>query len=594
MKKTVCIVAILLVSLKFSVLWAYDFSAVSMGQTLYYTILSDTIPYTVEVTIENNIEMLYTDYPNDSVFIPDSVEYNGKTYAVIGIGNYAFLYCDSITGVRMGENIRYINIGAFYYCEKLNSLHIPNSVVSIDTSAFSFCKNLKMLILSDSLQSISSQAFDYCNELTIVSLPATLIYIGEKAFQRCEKLNTIQVASNNVNYRSQDGILYDYSMDTLLVCPGGKSGKLVIPSSVKYIKDYACAYCMGLSGTLLLPEGLKQIGIRSFSYCTGLVDTLKIPDSVIKIDAAAFDGCEGLKCVIFGNSIEIIGSGAFYGCRNLQGKIIIPYNIKRIESATFMMCENINSVFIGDSINYIGDDAFYACAELNDISIGSSVKHIGVTAFYSEVKEVSIRAVLPPETVYKTFNFDSHPIKLYVPCGSENYYQNDTEWTKFSEIIGGNMDYAIKVSTNNDSYGIAWASPPDCITSQSVLKASPKYGYTFEQWSDGNSDNPRTVIVSSDTSFTAIFKYKVSIEEKDIDNNLNLYPNPSSNQFTLDNGQELMKEVFLYDVIGRKVKHLPVNAPSTTVDVSDLPNGIYVVKISTASGVLVRKVQVVR
>ncbi|MDD4210723.1 MAG: T9SS type A sorting domain-containing protein [Bacteroidales bacterium] len=77
-------------------------------------------------------------------------------------------------------------------------------------------------------------------------------------------------------------------------------------------------------------------------------------------------------------------------------------------------------------------------------------------------------------------------------------------------------------------------------------------------------------------------------------NKLNLYPNPSNYQFTLDNGQELMKEVYLYDVMGRKVQHLPVNAPSTTIDVSDLPNGIYVVKISTANGVLVRKVQVVK
>jgi hypothetical protein len=77
-------------------------------------------------------------------------------------------------------------------------------------------------------------------------------------------------------------------------------------------------------------------------------------------------------------------------------------------------------------------------------------------------------------------------------------------------------------------------------------------------------------------------------------NKINLYPNPSNYQFTLDNGQELMKEVSLYDVMGRKVQHLPVNAPSTTVNVSNLPNGIYVVKINTASGVLVRKVQVVR
>jgi len=71
-----------------------------------------------------------------------------------------------------------------------------------------------------------------------------------------------------------------------------------------------------------------------------------------------------------------------------------------------------------------------------------------------------------------------------------------------------------------------------------------------------------------------------------------LYPNPALSELLLDNGQELIKEVALYDVMGKKVRYLTVNAFSTTVDVSDLPNGIYVVKINTASEVLVRKVQI--
>ena len=73
-----------------------------------------------------------------------------------------------------------------------------------------------------------------------------------------------------------------------------------------------------------------------------------------------------------------------------------------------------------------------------------------------------------------------------------------------------------------------------------------------------------------------------------------LYPNPALSELLLDNGQELIKEVALYDVMGKKVRHLFVNAFSTIVDVSDLPNGIYVVKINTASEVLVRKVQIMR
>jgi len=73
-----------------------------------------------------------------------------------------------------------------------------------------------------------------------------------------------------------------------------------------------------------------------------------------------------------------------------------------------------------------------------------------------------------------------------------------------------------------------------------------------------------------------------------------LYPNPALSELLLNNGQELIKEIALYDVMGKKVRYLTVNAFSTIIDVSDLPNGIYVVKINTASDVLVRKVQIMR
>ncbi|NLJ82217.1 MAG: T9SS type A sorting domain-containing protein, partial [Bacteroidales bacterium] len=75
---------------------------------------------------------------------------------------------------------------------------------------------------------------------------------------------------------------------------------------------------------------------------------------------------------------------------------------------------------------------------------------------------------------------------------------------------------------------------------------------------------------------------------------IKIYPNPVLSELIIDNGQSLMKEVSLYDIMGRKVKQFSVNAPSTIIDVNDLLNGIYVVKISTASGVFMRKVQIMR
>ena len=50
------------------------------------------------------------------------------------------------------------------------------------------------------------------------------------------------------------------------------------------------------------------------------------------------------------------------------------------------------------------------------------------------------------------------------------------------------------------------------------LYAHPKECNYFLQWSDGNTDNPRTVIVNSDATYTAIFKaeqYTISAESAD-------------------------------------------------------------------------------
>ena len=43
---------------------------------------------------------------------------------------------------------------------------------------------------------------------------------------------------------------------------------------------------------------------------------------------------------------------------------------------------------------------------------------------------------------------------------------------------------------------------------QASFAAIAKDGYEFVQWSDGNTDNPRTIIVEKDETFTAQFKVK--------------------------------------------------------------------------------------
>jgi hypothetical protein len=73
-----------------------------------------------------------------------------------------------------------------------------------------------------------------------------------------------------------------------------------------------------------------------------------------------------------------------------------------------------------------------------------------------------------------------------------------------------------------------------------------------------------------------------------------LYPNPANTILYIDNGDIAMQELLLYDVSGRLLKRVSVYANTTSLDVSDLQNGIYLIKITTRDAAFVRKIQVVR
>ena len=51
-----------------------------------------------------------------NVTIPNSVEYNGVTYSVTGIGSYAFEDCSSLTSITLPESVTSIGNYAFGDC----------------------------------------------------------------------------------------------------------------------------------------------------------------------------------------------------------------------------------------------------------------------------------------------------------------------------------------------------------------------------------------------------------------------------------------------------------------------------------------------
>jgi len=88
--------------------------------------------------------------------------------------------------------------------------------------------------------------------------------------------------------------------------------------------------------------------------------------------------------------------------------------------------------------------------------------------------------------------------------------------------------------------------------------------------------------------------HKTSVTEISEHYKIAIYPNPAANQIVICGNDVQIQNIFIYTITGQKVKHAVVNATQTILDVSNLPVGMYVVKINTASEVLVRKVQIMR
>lgn len=66
--------------------------------------------------------------------------------------------------------------------------------------------------------------------------------------------------------------------------------------------------------------------------------------------------------------------------------------------------------------------------------------------------------------------------------------------------------YTITVKANNDNWGIVSGGGTFKEGETTTISASPKPNYKFVKWDDGEVTNPRSIIVTSNTTYTAIFE----------------------------------------------------------------------------------------
>ena len=401
----------------------------------------NNITRTASVTYKGSSSSSYSNEYSGSVVIPSSVTYNGKTYTVTSIGEYAFRFCSGLTSVTIGNNVTSIGNCAFGSCTGLTSVTIPNSVTSIGEYAFDGCSSLTYVNISDiaawcaisfdynplyyahklylngtlvtelvipnSVTSIGNYAFSGCTGLTSVTIPNSVTSIGNWAFSSCSGLTSIEIPNSVIS-------IGDYafgncsSLTSVTIESDSIMGKVYpVASSLKktfgsQVKEY------------IIGNSVTSIGMNAFNECDSLT-SVTIGNSVTSIGERAFAGCSSLSSVTIGNSVTSIGERAFYGCSGLTSvhisdisawcaisfddnpldyahklylngtlvtELVIPNSVTSIESSAFSGCTSLTSVTIPNSVTSIGEYAFYGCSGLTSIEIPNSVTSIGEYAFY--------------------------------------------------------------------------------------------------------------------------------------------------------------------------------------------------------------------
>ena len=643
--KNVFLLLILICSINNS--YAYDFSAVApTGQTLYYNIVGGNAVVICPNSSDNSPYNGYTK-PTGSLTIPSSVSYDGNTYPVTRIGYKAFHSCSGLTSVTIPNSVTSIGDEAFHRCSGLTSITIPNSVTAIDGGAFYGCSGLTSVTIGDSVTSIGVYAFSGCSGLSSVTIPNSVTTIGDYAFFGCSGLSSVTIPNSVTaigNYAFSvcssltsviipnsvtsigDGSFYDCVSLTTITIPNSVTSirdevfrncssldSVTIGNSVTSIGNYAFHGCSSLVSATI-PNSVTSIGSGSFSSCSGLTTVYFNADSCITVGTSssnAFSTCSSISSFNFGNNVRLIPSYLCFGLTGLTS-VSIPNSVSTIGQSAFSGCSSLTSVTIGDSVTSIGNYAFSGCSGLTSVTIPNSTIVIGTAAFRdcdhltniilgsglstvedsafygcTQVVRIKSKSANPPTAYVNTYHGLSDDVVLNVPCGAANAYENAAYWFRFD--IQEELMFDFSATTGDPAQGaVAIITAPTCDNREAEIRANAYHGYHFDHWSDGNTDNPRYIVVMQDTHFVAFFASDNGEDEdveEVVENRVKCYQ--QSGQIVVEGTEG--NNVMVYDLYGRVLATKRNEGSLLRFDVP--ATGTYLIRIGDAPA---RRIVVVR
>lgn len=463
------------------------------------------------------------------------------------IRRQAFYYRKDITAVTLPSTLDSIGPNAFYYCDGIAALHLNDSLRSIGERAFEGAfAGIDTLLIPDKVESVGAFAFSTARFSNVV-LGRGLRTVGINAFKAAAGTYSQSLLQSTIFTGSMEDWLsidWGYSYNNYeanptysshnLIINGEELTHLVVPEGIITIKPFAFVGLATLA-TITLPASLLSIeGYNNNGSFLGIPGNL----SVDTVYAHGTTAPTGGRDYTWSNSVFVIPCGALqsYQSRWGYGR---TYIFAHPETVVTVLTDNPvqgTATLVGEvdcdtnaTVQATAAPHYHFLRWSDGSRANPYTLHLDgdstLTAFFAiDSFTVAVEHDTSQMSVEGTgiYPYGTNVTLTVAPHYGYEFEHGLPDWSQDpgsgvltrTVHVTGDINFSLVINRKVMVVGSMAYGPGTVYVSgadgnryldEVTVAATPQPGKRFLHWNDEVPENPRSLILTCDTSFTAYF-----------------------------------------------------------------------------------------